>query len=251
MQEQKMALKNLILKIRIGSHCYGTNTETSDEDFGGIFIPDKDYVMGIKKVEQVELSEKKSDTIRNTKGDTDYVIYSLTKFIPLAMANNPNIIEYLYAPVNCILYRTEFSDELINNRNLFLSKKAYHTFKSYSYNQRQKLMIKKENMTGRKELAEKFGYDCKFMSHGIRLLLECQQMLVEKNLTFPLSQNNFIRDIKIGKYSLEEMLIKAEELEKLIDEAYIKSDLQNSANIEAINKLQIKLLEDFWKRKGE
>jgi predicted nucleotidyltransferase len=251
MKEREMALNNLIYKIRIGSTMYGTIVETSDEDLSGIFIPDQDYVLGIKKVEQVELSEKISKTIRNQKGDTDYVVYSLTKIIPLLIANNPNIIEFLFAPESCVLLRTQFSDELINNRHLFLSKKAYHTFKGYAYAQRQKLIVKREHMTGRIELSNKYGYDVKFASHLIRLLLECLQLLTEKSLTFPLSQNNLIRDIKIGKYELSWILEKAEYLEKLIDEAYIKSDLQYSANIEEINKLQIKLLKYYWDEKGE
>lgn len=88
----------------------------------------------------------------------------------------------------------------------------------------------------------------KYASHLIRLLLECQQILVEKTLTFPLPQNNLVRDIKIGKYDLDFVLNKADELEKLIDIAYVKSDLQYSANKEEINKLQIRLIEKFWEK---
>jgi predicted nucleotidyltransferase len=251
MQEREMALKNLIYKIRIGSQMYGTLVETSDEDVGGLFIPDKKYVLGIHKIEQVELSQKTSKTIRNQKGDIDFVLYALPKFIILCLANNPNIIEYLYAPENCKLITSHWSDELVANRHLFLSKKSYHTFKGYAYAQRQKLMVKKENMTGRTELAEKFGYDTKFASHLIRLLLECQQLLIEKTITFPLPQNNLVRDIKLGQYDLNWVLNKADELEKLIDLAYTTSDLQHSAQIDKINNLQIFLLEHFWKTKGE
>lgn len=251
MKEQEMALNNLIYKIRSGSQMYGTITENSDEDMGGLFIPSKDYVIGIHKVEQVELSQKVSNTIRNQKGDVDYVLYALPKFITLCIANNPNIIEYLYVPKNCLLVTSHWSDELVANRHLFLSKKAYHTFKGYAYSQRQKLMIKKENMTGRTELAEKFGYDTKFASHLIRLLLECHQLLTEKTLTFPLPQNNLVRDIKIGKYPLEWVIQKADDLEKLIDISYTTSDLQPCANVNEINELQKYLLQHFWKTKGD
>jgi predicted nucleotidyltransferase len=51
MNEQDMALQNMILKLRIGSVMYGTNTTDSDEDFGGIFIPNKEYILGTKNVE--------------------------------------------------------------------------------------------------------------------------------------------------------------------------------------------------------
>ena len=76
MTEPEMAIKNLIYKIRTGSVMYGTNTETSDEDLGGIFIPEKDYIIGIKRCDQVILSHKISKTKRNTKGDIDYTVYS-------------------------------------------------------------------------------------------------------------------------------------------------------------------------------
>jgi predicted nucleotidyltransferase len=249
MIEQKMAIDNLIYKIRTGSFMYGTNTETSDEDFGGIFIPKKEYVMGIMKCEQVSLSHKISTTKRNIAGDIDYTVYALPKMIGLLGCNNPNIIEFLYAPKHCILFKSKFAEELIANRELFLSKKAYHTFKGYAYAQRHKLEIKRDNMTGRTELALKYGYDTKFAGHLIRLLIEGLEILVEKNITFPLHQNNLIRDIKLGKYDLTWVLNKAQELEKLIDEAYIKSDLQYEAQWGKINKLQIRLLEEFWKER--
>lgn len=250
MIEQKMASDNLIYKIRIGSIMYGTNIETSDEDFGGIFIPEKEYVMGIKRCKQVNLSHKISKMKRNVKGDVDYTVYSLTKIMSLLGTNNPNLIEFLYAPKHCILFKNEFAEELINNRHIFLSKKSYHTFKGYAYAQRKKLEIKKENMTGRTELTSKFGYDTKFAGHLVRLLTEGLEILIEKNITFPLFQNNLIRDIKLGKYDLAFVLNKTEELEKLIDVAYVKSDLQKEAQWDEINKLQIKLLEDFWNKKG-
>ena len=187
MIEQEMAKRNLIYKVRTGSHMYGTRTENSDDDFTGIFIPFKDYVLGLDRCEQVELSTKKSsEERRNIKGDIDFVVYSLPKFIHLCVGNNPNIIELLYAPRNCKLVETSFSRDLIANCDLFLSKRSYHTFKGYAYSQRIKLQVKKENMTGRRELAEEFGYDTKFASHLIRLLMECHQILVEKTISFPL-----------------------------------------------------------------
>lgn len=251
MKEREMAISNLIYKIRTGSAMYGTSISTSDDDFGGIFIPNKEYVIGLKKVEQVEFSEKNNNTKRNQKGDIDYTIYSLPKFISLAIGNNPNILEYLYAPRNCQLVTSKWSDILLDNRNLFLSKKCYHTFKGYSYAQRKKLEVKKGNLTGRTDLIEKFGYDTKHASHLIRLLIEGLQLLTEKTLSLPLAENSLIRDIKLGYYSLDYIRNKANDIEKLIDLAYIKSDLQYSADIEKINVLQMDLLENFWKSKEE
>ena len=249
MKEREMALNNMIYKIRSGSQLYGTVTDNSDTDFMGIFIPDKDYVMGINKCDQVNLSEKVSTTIKNQKEDVDYILYSLPKFIHLAIGNNPNILELFFVNPNCVLFENEFAKRLKNCYSLFVSKKSYHTFKGYSYTQRKKLTIKRANMTGRTELVAKHGYDTKFASHLIRLLLEGQQILNEGKITLPLPQNNLVRDIKLGQYSLEWVLNKAEEFEHLVDLAYSNSKLQHSADLKNINKLQIKLLEDYWSKR--
>ena len=293
MIEKQLAIDNTIYKVRTGSHLYGTNVKESDEDFNGIFIPTKDYVMGIKRCEQVILSTKTSQSVRNSKGDIDYTVYSLIKFIHLAIGNNPNIIELFFVEHPCVLYCDELGKELKGSYPLFISLKAYHTFKNYSYNQRKKaknktliklykklkkeikkrclqknLNICEEEIMQDLNVDEIFNMDLtkiidqnliklykrinkkiwKYCSHLIRLLLECQQLLTEGRLTFPLPQNNLVRDIKIGRYSLEWVLNKASELEKLVDMAYANSKLQQSANIKEINKLQIRLLEKYWNK---
>lgn len=250
MQEVKLAQENLIYKARTGSNAYGTVTKTSDDDYAGVFIPTKDYVVGTKHVDQVILGTKASNDRKNTKDDIDYTVYALPKFIKLAKDNNPNIIELFFIPERCVLFRSDSWDELQRNYALFISKKAYHTFKGYAYSQRLKLQVKKENLTGRTELVEQFGYDVKFGSHLVRLLLEGLEILTEGKLTLPLNQNNLVLDIKLGKYSLQDVLNTAIELEKLMDKAYIESKLQNHCDEVGINSLQIKLLEDYWNTYG-
>ena len=94
---------------------------------------------------------------------------------------------------------------------------------------------------------EKYGWDVKFGSHLIRLLTEGLELLVEEKITLPLTNNNYIRDIKIGKFSKEYILEDATRYEALVEEVYVRSSLPNTPNLEAINKLQINLLEDFWR----
>ena len=46
-KEQEMAQRNTIYKAMVGSHLYGTEHKESDKDYVGIFIPDKEYVLGL------------------------------------------------------------------------------------------------------------------------------------------------------------------------------------------------------------
>lgn len=246
MYEQKMAEKNLIMKVMVGSHLYGTETENSDKDYVGIFIPDKDYVLGVKKVEQVEIRTNPTDSgRRNTSADTDTVLYSLPKFIHLASQNNPNIVELFFAPEKNIVFDTEYGKRLREAFPLFISKKVKHTFMGYAFSQKQKLMYKNFE-GGRKATVEKYGYETKFASHIIRLLDEGIELLVEGRLAFPINARALVRDIKIGRYDLNQVLTRADNYETLLEEAYIRSSVPHTPNFDEINKLQISLLEDYW-----
>lgn len=112
---------NLIYKVRTGSHAYGTNISTSDEDYAGIFIPPEEYFFGLQALDM--LSEQSED-------DRSY--YSLRKYANLAIANNPNVLELLFVDDRDVLLQTESSALLRENRHLFLSKRCQKTFVGYA-----------------------------------------------------------------------------------------------------------------------
>lgn len=246
MLERDVALNNLILKIVHGSYLYGSSTPESDKDYVGIFIPPKDYVLGIKTCDRVELSTNPSSSGKaNTKDDVDTVFYSLPKFVELAINNNPNIIEILYAPLDMTLVETDIAKELRQNRHLFLSKKVKHTLCGYAYSQRQKL-LNKQYEGSRLHLVAKYGFDVKFAYHLIRLLSEGLETMKTGTLTLPCPNRQLLLDIKQGKVPLSDVLKIADEIELQVEEAFNKSPLQRSPDLEAINKLQIRLLENYW-----
>lgn len=76
-----------------GSHAYGTFTETSDKDIGGVFIcPETDlYGLRDKYVEQV--NDEKSDV----------VFYELGRWVELLLKSNPTSMESLFIPDDCII----------------------------------------------------------------------------------------------------------------------------------------------------
>lgn len=122
-KELEMAERNRIFECVAGSRLYGFATPVSDEDFRGVFIPDKDYVLGMKHIEQVEQKEP------------DRVLYAVGKFFQLALNSNPNIIEILYVPDEKMIFTTPIWEKVRNNAHLFLSKKARHAFSGYAHSQ--------------------------------------------------------------------------------------------------------------------
>src|SRR4030043_1028589 len=144
------AKENTILDIRTGSHLYGTSTPESDEDFVGIFIPPEEYILGLKTVDEVDIGIKdKAEDGKNTKEAIDHKLYSFQKFVNLALANNPNILELLMIDIDSdnILSITLAGEELLDLAPSFLCKSAIENrFSAYAKAQKHKMIIKKENL---------------------------------------------------------------------------------------------------------
>ena len=123
-----------VLLVRHGSHAYGTNTATSDEDFKGIAIPTKKYFLGtMHRFEQAELKAP----------DPDAVIYDIRKFFNLAADCNPNIIEVLHTDPSDHFIVTPIGKTILEHKNDFLSKKIKFTFMGYSVAQLKRIKTHK------------------------------------------------------------------------------------------------------------
>ena len=115
----------LLIVIR-GSHAYGTNIETSDTDYSGIFVQSEDDILGNKYIEQI--NDDKNDT----------VIYEVRRFLELVSKNNPTVLELLNTPEDCILYKDPNFDIILENRNKFITKICANSFGGYAKMQIQK-----------------------------------------------------------------------------------------------------------------
>jgi uncharacterized protein len=113
-----------LLKGISGSRAYGTNVQASDTDIRGVFmLPQKD-LYGLSYTEQV--ADERNDII----------YYEVKRFIDLLLKNNPNILELLALPDDCVLYR--HPSVLRLKSELFLSKKCKFTFAQYAFAQIKK-----------------------------------------------------------------------------------------------------------------
>lgn len=125
----------LLLVIR-GSHAYGTSLPTSDIDYSGIFIQSIDSILNINSINQINDDKN------------DIVIYEIKKFMELLSSNNPNILELLATPQDCIIYKNPiFDDMILNNSSKFVSKMCARSFGGYANEQinKAKGQNKKQN----------------------------------------------------------------------------------------------------------
>lgn len=115
---------NIIFECISGSRAYGLDTPESDTDIRGVFILSKESFYSLDYVGQVN------------NESNDIVYYELRKFIELCSKNNPNILELLNVPEECVLYKHSIFDEI--KLNYFLSKQCEKSFANYAYAQIKK-----------------------------------------------------------------------------------------------------------------
>lgn len=121
---EKIATENCILRVVAGSNAYGTNLPTSDWDERGIFVDKIDrVVLPFEKIEQVQFRQD------------DIVYFELSKYMPLLMTQNPNVIELIWTAPSDILYKNNLGQMLLENRSSFLSKSVKDSYVGYAMSQ--------------------------------------------------------------------------------------------------------------------
>jgi len=89
---------NTIMRIKFGSHLYGTSTPASDIDYKSIFIPPAREIV-LQDIREVITNQRpKQIGERNVAGDIDEEAFSLQKFLKLASEGQTVAMDLLFAP---------------------------------------------------------------------------------------------------------------------------------------------------------
>jgi len=221
------------------SHGLYTPNSIDDKDVMGIVIPSLSYYFGLKSFGNKGTKEIKKD-------EWDIVIYEIRKFVSLLKKSNPNVLSLLWLEKNDYIYVGEAGRILIENRDMFLSKRVYHSYCGYAYSQLHRMTHSAcSGYMGekRKQLVKKFGYDTKNASHLIRLLKMGIETLTEGKLYVKRrSDASMLLEIKRGEWSLEEVKRYAGNLFEKIEYSYIHSKLPNEVNSEKVDELLVYIL---------
>lgn len=205
----------IILKGMTGSHAYGLNTDSSDYDWGGIFVSPLQDVVSLKKPQE---------TI-NTK-DPDLTLHEVEKWMRLAMQGNPTILEYLWLDNYETL--TQEGEWLIDIRKQFLSLNIRNSYGGYAFAQAKRLMQSGLSYEFRSRYA-------KHARHCFRLLDQGGQLLTTQSLDIKVSNRDEL--FELGNLPPAELYAKFET--RYEEFKALESDLPVSADYETINQLLI------------
>lgn len=296
---------NLICKTIYGSKLYEMNGPASDDDFRGVYLPDKSacYLGKIK------------DTV---DGQGDEQTFSLQRFLRLAAEGQSIALEMLWTPPEKTLINSLVWEELVKNRHRFLSKKmksfmGFAKSQSVKYGYRAdrfndvirlkkffvnwatvasapilgcdpldaKLSVlwdilpegvnfqkstnqfnrSKDNRVylicgrelqvhcsvahvlqfldslrdeygGRVKKAAEQKVDTKSLSHAFRVSYQARQLVLERNLTFPAKEVDFLRKVKFAELDLvkDGLDKKLDDLINETDKLILGSDLPDEVD---------------------
>lgn len=250
--DSSVALPNEILRSVVGSGVHGIAIEgTDDHDEMGVYIEPPEWVLGVERHREDYIWRTQPEGVRSGHGDTDLVLYSLRKYLRLAVKGNPTVMLPLYAPEESLVVLTPLGEELRALRGAFLSQLAVERFLGYMRSQHERMLGQsKRNVPNRPELIEQYGWDVKYGSHALRLAHQGFQIASTGNLTLPMPDRERARvlAVKRGEVPRDEVSAEISRLESavrsLLDEG--RSPLPRAADLDRISAWAIAAQRRHW-----
>lgn len=154
--------ENLIVRIKFGSHLYGTNTLTSDLDYKSVYIPEARAILLQRVTGSLQIGQKaKREGEKNNPGDVDNECYSFQRYLGLISEGQTVAVDMLFAP------QPELTSDLWRHvqasKERLLTKKSA-AFVGYCRTQANKYGIKGSRVASAKSALDRF--ECLLEQNG-------------------------------------------------------------------------------------
>ncbi|RSM67518.1 nucleotidyltransferase [Kibdelosporangium aridum] len=242
-----IAARSTILRVQVGSGVHGTAIQGQDDrDEMGICVEPPEYVIGLERFEQY-IFRTQPEGHRSGPGDLDLIVYSLRKWVRLALQGNPTVLLPLFVPENEIVEIDELGRELRAKPEIVLSRQAGMRFIGYLRSQRAGMLGVKRH-TNRPELIEKYGFDAKYAMHMVRLGVQGVELLETGKITLPIPEPwlTWLRDLRQGKHTKDEALAAADELEAKLEKLITSSPLPERPDRDLANAWLQQAYQRVW-----
>ena len=250
--DPEIALGGEILRSVVGSGVHGIAIEgTDDHDEMGVFIEPPAHVLGVRHHRDDYVWRTQPEGVRSGHGDTDLILYSLHKYLRLAIKGNSTVMLPLFAPPESLVIVTALGEELRAMRSVFLSQQAVERFLGYMSSQHEQMLGQsRRNVPNRPELIEKYGWDVKYGSHALRLAYQGLEIAETGALTLPMpaEQREIVLSVKRGEVPRDEVSSWITDLEtrvrRLLDEG--RTPLPEFADLTAIDAWAVSAQRRHW-----
>ena len=250
--DQQVALENEIIRTLAGSEVVGMALGgQEDRDEIGVYIETPEQLLGLTPTAGSYVARTQPDGVRSGAGDVDLNMYSLRKYMQLAVAGNPSILTLLFAPESAIINCTPLGHELRALTPSILSKNAGYRHLGYLDGQRERMigLGKQRRVPNRPELIEKYGYDTKYASHALRLGMQGIELVTSGKLTLPMPSESLdmCMRVKCGEVSFDIALDWVDRTRAVLSSVIKTSDvLPDSPDRDQINGWMRRATQNHW-----
>ena len=204
--------RRVIIRVEVGSTAHGTGLPgNEDYDEMGLMVEPWESSIGLhEQPDTIVYRPGRAVGERSQPGDYDLVVYTARKFARLAASGNPSVLMLLFGPLR---FSTSLGDRLRGMASAFWSDKARARFIGYSNAQRDRLLgVRGGAHTNRPGLVEVHGYDTKYAMHMLRLGIQGIEYATTGRISLPVPEphGSFLRDVRLGKFTLDEVIDRAD-----------------------------------------
>ena len=139
-QEQDVAL---IYLSKFGSHLYGLDTENSDTDYKGLFLPSAEQLFLQNAPKAITYSTGENNS-KNSNEDIDVQLWSLQYFLKLVSTGETNALDLLFSFTHpeMVIFKNPKMDFIFSNYNKLFNITNCRAFVGYAIGQAKKYGIK-------------------------------------------------------------------------------------------------------------
>lgn len=224
--DERLPDADRVMVVEVGSTAHGTALDgTDDFDICAVWIEGPNQVLTWQQAKGTAMYRTQPEGVRSGPGDVDAQVYTLRKFLGLAVAGNPSILQTLWCPV---LEDSETAAELRNIREWFIGRHILNPYRGYMKSQVQRILGTKgsghgtRGSGGRVELIEAHGYDTKYAMHAARLGFQCLELLNTYGLELPMTSEagDWLRAVRRGEVPFQDWFDRVIALDRLLGEAF-------------------------------
>lgn len=215
---------NLLYEVVHGSHLYGTNTPESDLDIKGIYVPYSGHVLcGKEPALNVISFANKGVNEKSDKNTIERKYYSLAKFYWLLSKGDIGCTEMLFAQHKATQKFDNFIKEILDNAPNYMISKKIVSFVNCA-NNNIKNAEKSANVND-------INIRNKSLYNAVRLNMEVQELINTGKIKFPLTDREYLLNIRNGNVDYQETINQAKLL--LEQSIYLINDsnLSGTANM--------------------
>ena len=158
-----------LMRVRFGSHLYGTSTPASDIDYKTVVLPSAREILLQRITASTDNRRPKAHGEKNQPGDVDEEAFALNRYLSLLAEGQTVALDMLFAPRWAMPFDPHpLWNRILENRHRLVSRQAA-SFVGYCRTQANKYGIKGSRVHAAREVVEWFDREIENRGHLARL----------------------------------------------------------------------------------